>query len=33
MKDIAVGSTRTEPERQVEKAPAPVTEWEGLNVI
>lgn len=32
MNDIAVGSARTEPERQVEKALAAVTEWEGLNV-
>lgn len=27
--DIAVGFARTEPERQVAKAPAAVTEWEG----
>ncbi|MDJ0396032.1 choline/ethanolamine kinase family protein [Rhodococcus sp. G-MC3] len=30
MNDIAIGSARTEPERQVEKALAAVPEWEGL---
>ena len=32
MNEIVVGSARTEPERQVEKALAAVAEWEGLNI-
>ncbi|OZC63420.1 choline/ethanolamine kinase--aminoglycoside phosphotransferase [Rhodococcus sp. 06-470-2] len=32
MNEIALGSARTEPERQVEKALAAVAEWEGLNI-
>ncbi|MBX5333141.1 phosphotransferase [Rhodococcus fascians] len=32
MNEIALGSARTESERQVEKALAAVAEWEGLNI-
>ena len=32
MNEIVVGSARTEPERQVEKALAAVAEWESLNI-
>ena len=32
MNEIALGSARTEPERQVEKALAAVAEWEGRNI-
>ncbi|OZC89957.1 choline/ethanolamine kinase--aminoglycoside phosphotransferase [Rhodococcus sp. 06-412-2C] len=32
MNEIALGSARTEPERQVEKALAAIPEWEGLNL-
>ncbi|MCC8929066.1 MULTISPECIES: choline kinase family protein [Nocardiaceae] len=32
MNEIALGSARTEPERQVEKALAAIAEWEGRNI-